>query len=114
MTRDDIQQRLAEVRTALELFQVGRPPGEELSEGIRDLALAVDQLRQSIWAILTAEFEGDLAGFLGRIRVRRANTLLKVVLADVYAGAVPQNSPGLKECKDMLEKLTKALAEAGR
>lgn len=113
MTRGDVQQRLAEVRTALELFEASRPPGDELSEGIRDLALAVDQLRQSVWAILTAEFEGDLAGFLGRIRVRRANVLLKGMLADVYAGAVPQNSPGLTECRGMLEKLAKALAESG-
>jgi hypothetical protein len=112
MKRDNLQQRLAEVRTALELFEVGGPPGEELSEAIRDLSWTVDQLRQSIWAVLTAEFAGDLAGFLGRIRVRRANTLLKGVLADMYAEAVPRNMPGITEFRDTLEKLTLALAES--
>ena len=112
MKRGDLQQRLAEVRTALELFEVGGPPGEELSEAIRDLSLTVDQLRQSIWAVLTAEFAGDLAGFLGRIRVRRGNTLLKAVLADMYAEAVPRNMPGITEFRDTLKKLTRALAES--
>ena len=113
MTSNEMQLRLAEVRTALELLEVSRPPGDELSEGIRDLALMVDELRQSIWAVLTAEFAGDLAGFVGRIRVRRANALLEGVLADVHAGAMPQNMPGLTEFRDALEKLTQALAESG-
>ena len=113
MTGSDVHQQLAEVRTALELLEVSKLPGDELSEGIRDLALMVDQLRQSIWAILTAEFAGDLAGFVGRIRVRRANALLKGVLADVHAGALPRNMPGLTEFNDTLEKLTQALAESG-
>lgn len=112
MKRGNLQQRLAEVRTALELFEVGGPPGEELSEAIRDLSWTVDQLRQSIWAVLTAEFAGDLAGFLGRIRVRRANMLLKGVLADMYAEAVPRNMPGIPEFRDTLKKLTRALAES--
>ena len=113
MTSNEMQLRLAEVRTALELLEVSRAPGDELSEGVRDLALMVDQLRQSIWAVLTAEFAGDLAGFVGRIRVRRANALLKGVLADVHAGAMPRNMPGLTEFRDTLEKLTQALAESG-
>ncbi|UCG87452.1 MAG: hypothetical protein JSW71_02595 [Gemmatimonadota bacterium] len=113
MTGTDIQQSLARVRTALELFEVSKPPGDELSEGIRDLALVVDQLRQSVWAVLTAEFAGDLAGFVGRIRVRRANALLRGVLADVYAGAVPRNMPGLTQFRDTLEELTQALTESG-
>ncbi len=113
MQESDVQQRLAQVRTALELLEAGRPPGDEFSEGIRDLALSVDQLRQSVWAVLTAEFAGDLAGFIGRIRVRRANALLKGVLTDVYAGAVQRNMAELTNLRNTLEKLTQALAESG-
>ena len=95
------------------MLEASRAPGDELSEGIRDLALTVDQLRQSVWAVLTAEFAGDLASFIGGIRVRRANALLQGVLADVHARAVPRNMPGLTEFRDTLEKLTQALAETG-
>jgi len=114
MTDTDVQQRLAEVRTALELLEVSSPPGDDLSEGVRDLASMVDQLRQSVWAVLTAEFAGDLPGFIGRIRVRRANAILKGVLADVYAGDVPRNMSGLTDFRDTLQRLTRALAESGR
>ena len=114
MTHPEVQLRLAEVRTALELFEASKPPGDELSEGLRDLSSMVDQLRQSVWAILTTEFAGDLAGFIGRIRVRRANAILKGVLADVHAGDVPRNMSGLTDFRDSLQRLTRALAELGR
>lgn len=113
MTHTDVQERLAKVRTALEMLKATEPPADELSEGIKDLALMVDQLRQSVWAVLTAEFAGDLAGYIGRIRVRRANTLLKGVLADVDAGTVSRNMPGLTDFSAALKKLTRALAESG-
>jgi hypothetical protein len=113
MTHPEVQLRLAEVRTALELLEASKPPGDELSEGLRDLSSTVDQLRQSVWAVLTAEFEGDLAGFIGRIRVRRANAILKGVLDDVHAGAVPRNMTGLTEFRETLQKLTQEMAESG-
>jgi hypothetical protein len=113
MTHPEVQLRLAEVRTALELLEVSKPPGDELSEGIRDLSSMVDQLRQSVWAVLTAEFAGDLAGFIGRIRVRRANAILKGVLDDVHAGAVPRNMRGLTEFRETLQELTQQMAECG-
>jgi len=113
MTHADVQERLAKVRTALEMLEVTGPPSDEVSEGVRDLALMVDQLRQSVWAVLTAEFAGDLAGYIGRTRVRRANTILNGVLADVSAGAVSRNMPGLTDFIAALEKLALALAESG-
>ena len=112
MTSADVDRRLEEVERALDALDVDKASEEELSEAVRDLSMVVDNLRQSVWAVLQANHSGAPAGFIGRVRVRRAAEICRDVLADLYADAIPRNMPGLRVLEATLEELAKALAEA--
>jgi hypothetical protein len=105
----DVRRGVKEVTEALAMLQARKPPGNAMSEGVRYLGLEVDSLRQSVWAVLKAQNAGDLAGFIGRVRIRRANELCQDVLADLYTDTVPSNMPGLRVFHAMLQELAEVL-----
>jgi hypothetical protein len=63
---------------------------------LRDLGLAVDNVRKSVWATLSAEYADDYPSFLAKIRVRRANEICQDVLSDLYAETFAPNTSGLE------------------
>jgi len=105
----EVRKGIKGVKEALAMLQAREPLGSDLSEGVRYLGSEVDSLRQSVWAVLTAQNAGDLAGFIGRVRIRRANELCQDVLADLYANAVPSNMPGLRVFNATLQELGEVL-----
>ena len=105
----EVRRGIKGVKEALAMLQAREPLGSDLSEGVRYLGSEVDSLRQSVWAVLTAQNAGDLAGFIGRVRIRRANELCQDVLADLYANTVPSNMPGLRVFNATLQELGEVL-----
>jgi hypothetical protein len=111
MTSLEVDQRLREIQRTIEGLDLERAYKTDVSEGIRDLSSVVDNLRHSLWAVLQAENAHDLAGFIGRVRVRRANQICKDVLADLRANSVPRDMPGLRVLEATLEELAKSLPD---
>ncbi len=105
----EVRRNVKEVEEALAMLQARKPPANTMSEAVRYLGLEVDNLRQSVWAVLKAQNAGDLAGFIGRVRIRRANELCQDVLADLYADTVPPNMPGIRVFTATLEELAEVL-----
>ena len=105
ITGDDIRKDIDAVRRALRALDAG-PPLEQLPpEGIRDLAAAVDAVRQSTWALLKAQHKVDYVAYIGKVRVDRASDACEDVLSDLRAGAVTQGTPELEVFHATLHEL---------
>jgi hypothetical protein len=105
MNREDLRKGVAQIRKALDSFDAG--VGSRPAEGIRDLSLAVDNLRRSVWAVLTTRHSGNYEDFLARIRVRRATECCEEVLADLHAATVTSDTPGLPVFHATMRELAK-------
>ncbi|HXV90169.1 MAG TPA: hypothetical protein VD707_02310 [Gemmatimonadales bacterium] len=99
MTDDTLAEVRAKIQDVDWILSSGRFP----AEGILDLKSAVDDLRNRIWALVTAAAAEDPAQVLARLRARRAADMLRATLRDLLAGHI-----GLERA-EML-----ALSEASR
>ncbi len=112
MTNDNLRQGMDQLRSALNIMESDISMGAPPAEGLRDLGQAVDNVRKSAWAVLTAEHSGDYQGFLAKIRVRRAIELSQDVLTDLYADTITRDMPGLIVLAATLQELSTALRGA--
>jgi hypothetical protein len=109
-TSEEIRQRIADVRRALEALLTAQQQGSvHPSEALRDLARAVDEIRRSVWAVLSALHSGDFPAYLGQVRVARATDACSEVLTELYAAAIPAHTPGLADLGRALGGLVVAL-----
>jgi hypothetical protein len=108
-TSHELQQGIEQVRNAIAALDIDA--GQAGSEGARDLGIALDNLRRTFWAVLTTKHSGDFDNFLARIRLRRATEICEGVLADLYAGAVTSDSPGLFYFHAALTDVSRQLEE---
>jgi hypothetical protein len=99
MTDDTLAEVRAKIQDVDWILSSGRFP----PEGMLDLKSAIDDLRNRIWALVTAAAAEDPAQVLARLRARRAADMLRATLRDLLAGHI-----GL----DRTEML--ALSEASR
>ncbi len=96
MQKSEIQNGIDELKSALGIVDIQISKGAASPEGVRDLGMAVDNLRTSIWIMLKAENQDDYEGLLGRTRVRRAVETCEDILSDLYAGSLSASTPGLE------------------
>lgn len=108
-TSQDLAASIAQVRGALDVLDARGIGEERRSEIARDLGVAVDNLRRTVWAVLTTKHSGDIESFLARIRMRRATEICEEALADLYAGTVSLETPGLFEFHLALTDLTRRM-----
>lgn len=108
MSTDDLRNRIHALRNALSVVEMEYADGEAPTEGLLDLSTAVDNVRKSVWAILTAEHAEDYNAFLAKIRVRRATETCQDVLSDLYADTLTPNTPGLEVFQATLKELSDA------
>lgn len=111
MNNDELRQGIDEIKSALNILDADLTPGGRPLEGVRDLGLAVDNIRRNVWAVLKAEHSGDYHGYLGKTRVRRATETCEDVLSDLYAETIAPNTPGLEVFHATLRELAKACSE---
>jgi len=109
MIGEEVRAQIDEVRRTLRLLDVEGPRDASSSEGVRDLGQAVDNLRQSIWAVLTDAQVSTLPEYIGRVRVARANQRCADVLVELSADAIAPNTDGLDTLTGTLRKLASAL-----
>lgn len=79
---------LAEVRAKIQDVDWVLSSGRFPPEGMLDLKSAVDDLRNRIWALVTAAAAEDPAQILARLRARRAADMLRATLRDLLAGHI--------------------------
>jgi hypothetical protein len=107
MSYDDLRRGVGQIRTALDVLEATVEKSNRPSEGVRDLGLAVDDLRRSVWAVLTTRHTGNYQDFLARIRIRRATESCEEMLADLHAETVTSNTPGLPVFHATIRELVK-------
>ncbi|UCD23815.1 MAG: hypothetical protein JSW51_12380 [Gemmatimonadota bacterium] len=107
MSNEDLKKGIQHIRKALDVLEAKAGQADRPSEGVRDLGLAVDDLRRGVWATLTSRHSGNYQDFLARIRVRRATESCEEILADLHAETVTANTPGLPVLHATLKELVK-------
>ncbi len=111
---EEVRRHIEEVRSALNVLVAELPQNDRSAEGVRDLGLAVDNVRQSLWAVLTSQRSGDYASYIGEVRVQRAVDACEDVLSDLYADAMASSTPGLAVFCATLRELAEACREKQR
>ena len=112
MSKQDLQRGIDEIRRALTKLDADLSAGEHPSEGVRDVGLAVGNLRRSTWAVLTTRHSGEYDAYLARIKIHRATQACEDLLSDLYAEAVAPNMPGLKTFHAVLRDLVEVCKES--
>lgn len=110
---EEIREQIAAVRRAMEEIEASGADAGGDSEGVRLLRRAVDDVRRSVWAVLSAEHEGNLAAYLGEVRLARARVYCEDLLADLYAETLSPGAPGLGDFVGALRAVAKTCGERG-
>ncbi len=109
-----LAERLTEIKDALEEIERELEQGGIGREGLEDFKAAVDHIRLSVWAMLTAVPSDDPDGparidtkqLVARFRLSRADDICRGVLADIAAGLIRPGSPDLNGLHATLRQTT--------
>ena len=112
MSNEELGKCIRQLRSALNIIDADIALGEPPAEAVQALVRAVDNVRTSVWAVLSAEHSGDYQSFLSRIRVHRATETCDEILADLYAEALPPNILGLELFHATLRELSRMFKAA--
>jgi hypothetical protein len=83
MADETLTQHVAQLRQQLTTVDAQLAKSGENAEGLEDLKAAVDNLRTSVWAVLSASRTSNYPEFITRFRLRRSIDILKQVLGDL-------------------------------
>lgn len=83
MTDNTLKQQIEALRGQLSTVDAQLAKSGQNAEGLEDLKGAVDNLRTSVWAVLSASRTANYPGFITRFRLRRSIDILKTILADL-------------------------------
>jgi hypothetical protein len=112
MDREALQKGISQLRGGLDLVLAQSSSGDRLQEGMRDLGIAVDNVRTTLWTILKEKHPRGYEALLGRMRVRRAIDTCEEILADVRAETMNANTPGFKVFQATLHELSDVCRKA--
>ncbi len=113
MTRDELTKGIRQLRDTLSMLDANETRNT-IPNAAEDIGLAVDDLRRSLWAVLTTVHTGDADAYLRETRVRRTCEVCSDILADVYAGGLNPHDAGLGEFRAWAHGLRAALAGVRR
>lgn len=111
-------QRLFEVKSALEELEKELAEGSMTPEDLEDFKGAVDHVRLSVWALMTAGWSDEYKGLdsprakqvIARFRLQRADDICRSALADLEAGAIPLDSAELGQFRATVSAIAARLA----
>jgi DNA repair exonuclease SbcCD ATPase subunit len=75
------------------------------NEGLEDLKGAVDNLRTSVWAVLSASRTSNYPGFISRFRLRRSIDILRTIVADLDNDAERILHPEHSEMQILMQQI---------
>jgi len=82
MNAEELGQQIALLRNQLTSIDTQLVKSAGAPEGLEDLKRAVDNLRTSVWAILSASRSTNYPSFIVRFRLRRGIDILRAIQAD--------------------------------
>jgi hypothetical protein len=83
MSDSVLASQIAQLRSQLTSVDTQLAKSSGAPEGLEDLKDAVDNLRTSVWAVLSASRTSNYPGFITRFRLRRCIDILRAVLTDL-------------------------------
>jgi hypothetical protein len=105
MTNDPLSQQIAQLRQQLTTVDAQLAKSDGTAEGLEDLKAAVDNLRTSVWAVLSASRSSNYPGFITRFRLRRSIDILKQVLGDLEGATGQALHPEHSEMQILMQQL---------
>ncbi|UCG84906.1 MAG: hypothetical protein JSW71_13255 [Gemmatimonadota bacterium] len=109
MDDTDISRQIRDLKESLKAIDRELSRREDPPPGLAEFKTAVDDVRSSLIAVITASHSQSYEGPVWRFRARRALGLLQNVVADVVDGTVTADTQGFEECyalvTDILERL---------
>ncbi len=106
VSREELQLSVDQVRSVLSVMDAQDDRG--IDRVTTDVKMAVDDLRRSVWAVLTTLQVGDAEQYLNDVRIRRAREICQSVLDDV---ARTTSAAGAEELHQHVRSLRQALAK---
>lgn len=82
MDNQPLNAEITRLRTQLTTIDQQLLKSANAPEGLEDLKRAVDSLRTSVWAVLSASRTSNYPAFISRFRLRRGIDTLKGILAE--------------------------------
>jgi len=109
MTDTELSQEIARLRGQLTTIDGQLLRSASAPEGLEDLKRAVDNLRTSVWAVLSASRTTNYPGFIARFRLRRGIDTLKGILAECDTEGGRMLHPEHSELQIMMEQLAERI-----
>jgi hypothetical protein len=111
MSKDELRDRLDELRGALTDVERHLENESERPEALHDFRKIVDGTRRSVWNVLEAANRRDYDGFVAGFRLRRAADLYRAVLQHLHAGHITVETDEVDTLRDALEQVTETFDE---
>lgn len=102
---DTLAEQVAALRGQLTTVDAQLAKSGENAEGLEDLKAAVDNLRTSVWAVLSASRSSNYPGFIARFRLRRGIDILRQVLGDLDSETGKVLHPEHSEMQILMKQL---------
>jgi hypothetical protein len=105
MTDDTLTQQIEQLRRQLTTVDAQLAKSGGNTEGLEDLKGAVDNLRTSVWAVLSASRSANYPAFITRFRLRRGIDILRTILADLESETGRILHPEHSELQILIQQL---------
>jgi hypothetical protein len=109
MTEPGLVSQIAQLRNQLTLVDAQLAKSEGAPEGLEDLKTAVDNVRTSVWAVLSASRTSNYPGFIARFRLRRGIDILRAVQADLDSEHGKTIHPEHSEMQILLQQINERI-----
>jgi prefoldin subunit 5 len=109
MSDQPLNQQIVELRSRLSTIDSQLTKAGNAPEGLEDLKHAVDNLRNNVWAILSASRSSNYHVNVERFRLRRAIEIAKGLIGAIDAGTMKTLHPEHSEMQIVLQQLNERI-----
>ncbi len=109
MTDNTLVKQIEDLRRQLTTVDAQLAKSGSNAEGLEDLKGAVDSLRTSVWAVLSASRSNNYPGFITRFRLRRGIDTIKTIIADLDSEAGKILHPEHSELQILMQQVNERI-----
>ncbi len=114
MENEKTESRTIKLKEELERIEGQLTGGEIPAEGLEDFRRAVDSLRMTVWAVLTASESDQYDITITRFRLNRAVESCQQIVGDINSGSIAADSPELRRFHDTIRDTLKRVESLTR